>query len=133
MARIKHVSRHPPRDDGENTRRPNRAAPTATSGSRATASGAPTIYTFGGPVNFPSLPTNVPEQELMHEFGKHGLELRVRVHQERDTNTRILLSRQVDEMYNTTRFPEDLDGAQKAWYTELNTRWLPGAMEEPVS
>lgn len=69
----------------------------------------------------------------MHEFGKHGLELRVRVHQERDTNTRILLSRQVDEMYNTTRFPEDLDGAQKAWYTELNTRWLPGAMEEPVS
>jgi hypothetical protein len=80
------------------------------------------------PAAFPSL---THEQPLYTHVSNHyGLQPRV----EASTNKeRKVWLKQVEAMYDNTAFPAEVDNEQRAWYEELNSRWLSGKVSMQVS
>jgi hypothetical protein len=80
------------------------------------------------PAAFPSL---IHEQPLYTHVSNHyGLQPRVGASTNKE---RKVWLKQVEAMYDNTAFPAEVDIEQKAWYEELNSRWLPGKVSTQVS
>jgi hypothetical protein len=80
------------------------------------------------PAAFPSL---THEQPLYTHVSNHyGLQPRVGASTNKE---RKVWLKQVEAMYDNTAFPAEVDNEQRAWYEELNSRWLPGKVSTQVS
>jgi hypothetical protein len=128
MARVKHLhTRNTPVDPADRNLRGDATDRAVTRPADLPDNTVPSNVTAAA---FPSLLTTTPISE---PAGGHiGVKQRLDA---MDKHQDLLLQatlRAVDLMYDVERIPASLPDKQKAWYTELKTRWLPNEHDVPV-
>jgi hypothetical protein len=136
MARVIHVKRSCPQDAGAAENHGNDTAPVTRRRGRPPRRPVEPFEPVRvlaqprmAPAAFPSLSSDQPQPQSLHEYRHHGVRQRMDA---LTSSARQECAQQLAAMYNNTQFPEHLCSEQRAWYAELKGRWLPNEHKYPI-